>query len=289
MPNHVAFIGLGTMGSGMASRLLAANFPLSLYSRSRDKALAFSAAGAKVANSPREAASGADIVISMVADDVASRDVWLGENGALAGTSSGSVLIESSTLTAGWVKELAGAAEHKGCEFLDAPVTGSKPQAASGELIFLVGGSAATLERVRPVLSVLGRDAIHLGPHGSGAMMKLINNFLCGVQAASVAEATSMISAAGLDRGKAMSILAAGAPGSAIVKRIASRLESNDFDPNFTLKLMAKDLSYAVKEASAQELRLQTASSALGIFEQAIAAGHGDEDFSAVTKIVTHE
>jgi len=249
--------------------------------------MAFRATGARVANSPREAASGADIVISMVADDLASRDVWLGENGALAGTSSGSVLIESSTLTAGWVKELALAAERKGCEFLDAPVTGSKPQAASGELIFLVGGSAATLERVRPVLSAMGRDAIHLGPHGSGAMMKLINNFLCGVQAASLAEATSMISVAGLDRGKAMSILAAGAPGSAIVKRIASRLEANDFDPNFTLKLMAKDLSYAVKEASAQGLRLQTASSALGLFEQAIADGHGEEDFSAVTKIVT--
>ncbi|PYX42159.1 MAG: NAD(P)-dependent oxidoreductase, partial [Acidobacteria bacterium] len=262
--------------------------PLSLYSRSREKAMAFSAAGAKVASSPREAASGADIVISMVADDVASRDVWLGENGVLAGTSNGSVLIECSTLTAGWVKELAVAAESKGCEFLDAPVTGSKPQAASGELIFLVGGSAATLERVRPVLSVMGRDAIHLGPHGSGAMMKLINNFLCGVQAASVAEATSMISAAGLDRGKAMSILASGAPGSPIVKRIASRLEANDFDPNFTLKLMAKDLSYAVKEASARDLRLQTAASALAIFEQAIAAGHGEEDFSAVTKIVTH-
>ncbi len=276
------------MGSGMAKRLLAANFPLSVYSRSRDKAAAFGSAGAKIASSPRDAASGAEIILSMVADDEASREVWLGENGALAGVSGASVLIESSTLTAGWIRELASAAEKKGCEFLDAPVTGSKPQAASGELTFLVGGSAATLERVRPVLSVLGRDAIHLGPHGSGAMMKLINNFLCGVQAASVAEATAMIDGAGLNRTKAMSILAAGAPGSPIVQRIASRLEANDFNPNFTLKLMAKDLSYAVKEAAARDLRLQTASSALAIFEQAMAAGCGDEDFSAVTKTVKH-
>jgi 3-hydroxyisobutyrate dehydrogenase len=272
------------MGSGMAKRLLAANVPLSVYSRNRQKTTGFSAEGARTADSPREAASRADIVISMVADDAASRDVWLGENGALDGASRGSVLIESSTLSVGWVNELAAAAENRGFEFLDAPVTGSKPQAAAGELIFLVGGSAAVLSRVRPVLSILGRDAIHLGPQGSGAMMKLINNFLCGVQAASLAEATLMIRAAGIDRARAMSILTAGAPGSGIVKRVAARLEANDFDPHFTLKLMAKDLSYAVKEASARDIRLRSASSALEIFEEAIAAGHGDEDFSAVAR-----
>src|SRR5215510_9877231 len=152
----IAILGLGIMGSSMAGRLLYAGFPLSVYNRNRDKAQAFAGAGAHVATSPREAASRSHIVISMVADDSASRGVWMGENGALVGAAPGSVLIESSTLTVGWVKDLASAAANKGCEFLDAPVTGTKPHAESGQLLFLVGGSAAALEIARPVFSVLG-------------------------------------------------------------------------------------------------------------------------------------
>jgi 3-hydroxyisobutyrate dehydrogenase len=220
----------------------------------------------------------------MVADDSASRAVWLGENGALTGVSPGSVLIESSTLSIAWVKELEAAGAQRGCEFLDAPVTGTKPHAASGELLFLVGGSADALDAARPVFLVLGRDAVHLGPTGSGALMKLINNFMCGVQAASFAEAVALIDAGGLDRGKAASILSGGAPGSGIVKRIADRIATNDFTPNFALRWMAKDLAYALDGASRNGVALQTASAALSVFEQAIAEGLGNEDFSAVTK-----
>ena len=192
------------MGAGMAGRLLSANFPLAVYNRNREKAKPFADAGAFLASSPREAAAQSEIVISMVADDVASRSVWLGENGALAGASSGAVLIESSTLSVSWIRELAVAAAQRGCELLDAPVTGTKPHAAAGELLFLVGGSEKALATARPVLAVLGRDVVHLGPNGSGALLKLINNFLCGVQAASLAEATSLIEAGGLDREKAL-------------------------------------------------------------------------------------
>jgi 3-hydroxyisobutyrate dehydrogenase len=215
---RVAMIGLGIMGSGMAGRLLSANFPLSVYNRNRDKSAPFAGAGATVAASPREAAVKADIIISMVADDVASRGIWLGENGALAGVSRGAALIECSTLTVGWIKELATAAAQHGCELLDAPVTGTKPHAASGELSFLMGGSQAALATAQPVLSVLGREFIHLGPTGSGALMKLINNFMCGVQAASLAEAEYMIGAGGLDLKKALSILTPGAPGSGLCR-----------------------------------------------------------------------
>ena len=285
--SHVAILGLGTMGAGMAGRLLSASFPLTVYNRNRDKARPFAASGADVADSPRDAASRSEIVISMVADDAASRAVWFGENGALAGAQRGSVLIESSTLSVGYVKELADAAAQKGCQFLDAPVTGTKPHAASGQLLFLVGGSATVLDAVRPVLAAMSRDVIHLGPQGSGARMKLINNFVCGVQAASFAEALEMAKVAGLDQATAAKILTEGAPGSGIVKRIAAQLTAND-DPNFILRLMAKDLVYAVNEASAQGMQLQTASAALQIFQQAVAAGHGDEDFSAVTKAFKH-
>jgi len=119
---------------------------------------------------------------------------------------------------------------------------------------------------------------------GSGALMKLINNFVCGVQAASFAEAMSLIDAGGLDRGKAVSILTGGAPGSGIAKRVAERTAAGDFTPNFALRWMAKDLSYALGEASSRKIALQTAAAALSLFQRAIAEGHGDEDFSAVTK-----
>jgi 3-hydroxyisobutyrate dehydrogenase len=282
---RVAILGLGIMGTGMANRLLSENFPLAVYNRNREKGLPLASAGAFLAAMPREAASRSEIILSMVGDDAASRDVWLGENGALAGASPRSVLIESSTLSRGWIHELSTKAAERGCRFLDAPVTGTKSHAASGELTFLVGGSTEALDQARPVFSVLGRDAIHLGPVGSGALMKLINNFVCGVQAAAFAEAVSMIDAGGLDRGKAISILTGGAPGSGILKRIADRIAANDFTPNFALRWMAKDISYAIGDASKNGISLQTATAALSVFHQAIAEGHGDEDFSAVSKL----
>ncbi len=197
---RVAILGLGIMGSGMAGRVLAANFPLTVYNRNHEKAKRFADAGASVASSPREAAARAEIVISMVADDTSSRAIWLGPEGALAGATGDAVLIESSTLTVGWIKELAAEATRRGHELLDAPVTGTKPHAESGELVFLVGGSEKSLAIARPVLSVMSRDILHLGPTGSGAVMKLINNFLAGVQAASFAEAVAFIKASGLNR-----------------------------------------------------------------------------------------
>ena len=281
---RVAILGLGIMGTGMANRLLSANFPLTVYNRNREKSVPFADAGAFVAESPREAASRSEIILSMVGDDAASRGVWLGENGALAGARRNAVLIESSTLSGDWIQELAAKAAEWGCRFLDAPVTGTKPHAASGELVFLVGGSAEALDAARPVFSVLGRDAVHLGPVGSGSLMKLINNFVCGVQAASFAEAVAMIDAGGLDRAKAVSILTGGAPGSGIVKRMADRIAARDFTPNFALRWMAKDIGYAIDDASKNGISLQTAAAALSVFKQAIAEGHGDEDFSAVSK-----
>jgi 3-hydroxyisobutyrate dehydrogenase len=280
----VAILGLGIMGSGMARRLLAANFPLAVYNRSREKCLPLAEAGAFVGTTPAEAASRAQIIISMVANDAASSAVWLGKEGALSAASADSILIESSTLTVGWVRELAAKATGLGCQFLDAPVTGSKPQAASGELLFLVGGSTDAMEAARPVFSVLGRAVVHLGATGTGALMKLINNFLCGVQAASFAEAVSLIDAGGLDRVQAMSILSSGAAGSGILNRVADRILTNDFTPNFALRWMAKDLSYALDGAAGKGVSLPVATAALAVFQKAIADGRGDEDFSAVTK-----
>jgi 3-hydroxyisobutyrate dehydrogenase len=281
----VTILGLGIMGSGMARRLLSERFPLTVYNRNREKCAPFISEGAFAADTPREAATQSQIVISMVANDEASREIWLGDNGALAGAGPGSLLIESSTLGGEWIHELAAKAAERHCLFLDAPVTGTKPHAASGQLIFLVGGSDEAVRKAQPVFSVLGRETLHLGPTGSGTLMKLINNFICGVQAASLAEGLRLIDAGGLDRTKAMSILTSGAPGSGIVKRVAEKVAADEYTPNFMLRWMAKDLAYAVKEASARNIPLQTAAAASSIFQRAITEGHGDEDFSAVARV----
>jgi 3-hydroxyisobutyrate dehydrogenase len=279
---RVAFLGLGLMGAGMAGQLLKAGFPLSVFNRRREKAEALVTAGARIAATPAEAAGDAGVIISMVADDNASRAVWLGDDGALAKATAGAVCIESSTVTVRWVNELAATAAQRGCEFLDAPVTGSKVHAASGELSFLVGGPAATLEKVRPVLAAMGKSIVPLGPVGSGALLKLINNFVCGVQIASLAEAMAMIERSGLDRTRALEILTTGAPGSPIVKTVAGRITAADYAPNFLLRLMAKDLAYAIGEGKKLSVELGTAAAALVDFQVGIAGGFGDQDIAAI-------
>jgi 3-hydroxyisobutyrate dehydrogenase len=281
---RIAFLGLGIMGGGMARQLLKNGFLLAVFNRNTEKAKPFAAEGAHIANSPCEAAGRAEIIISMVADDNAARSLWLGENGALAAAKPGTVCIECSTVTVNWVRELAAAAAQKKCEFLDAPVTGSKNQAAAGELNFLVGGDSATLEKVRPVFAALGKNVSLLGPTGSGALIKLINNFVCGVQVASLAEAIAMIERSGLDRAKALEVLTGGAPGSPLVKAISARMTAPDFTPNFLLRLLAKDLGYAIAEAGKNSLELASAKTALATFQKSIAAGQGEKDMSAVVE-----
>lgn len=281
---RVAILGLGIMGRGMAGRLLSLEFPVTVYNRSREKAEPFAKNGALVAGSPREAATGAEVVISMVADDVASRGIWLGEDGALAGALPGSVLIESSTVSVSWIHELAAAARQRQCELLDAPVTGTKPHAASGELFFMVGGSSAALDKVRGVLSVLGREVLYVGPTGSGALLKLINNFVCGVQAASFAEALALVEVSGIDKEKSLAVLSNSALASPLIKRMVASMSADDYTPNFPLKLMAKDIGYAMNEARSKGTSLQTAAPALEIFKRAASDGLGDQDFSAVIK-----
>jgi 3-hydroxyisobutyrate dehydrogenase len=274
------------MGGGMARRLAGAGFPLTVYNRNREKAAALASVGAKVAGSPREAAQGAAIVFSMVSDDAVSREMWLGDDGALNGATRGAVIVECSTLTIAWVNELAQAAIERGCECVDAPVTGSKVAAAGGELNFIVGGSTAAVEKVRPALNAMGRSVTHLGPTGSGALVKLANNFLAGVHVAAWAEALAWIERTGIDRTKAVAFLMEGAAASPVTKVVSARMAAEDYQPNFFLRLMAKDIGYALQEAADAGVTLDTATSALIRFQAAIAAGQGDEDMAAIVKSV---
>jgi 3-hydroxyisobutyrate dehydrogenase len=280
----IAFLGLGIMGVAMARRLQEAGFPLTVFNRSAAKAQPLAAAGALVAATAREAAASADIVIGMVSDDAASQTLWLGENAALAGVKPGTLLVECSTLSTEWVRELGAAAAKAGCELLDAPVSGSKPQAIAGELNFLVGGSPAAIEHARPAFAVMGRSVTHVGPAGCGALLKLINNFMSGVQMVAAAQAIALIESSGLDRARALEVLGTGAPGSPIVRTVFARMAAHDYAPNFQLQLAAKDLRYAILEAARHGLTLTTAATALEAMDQGIKAGQGAQDFSSVVE-----
>jgi len=285
----VAVLGLGIMGAGMARQLVAKQFAVTVWNRDVAKTAALAKAGARVAATPARAAADADIVIAMLADDLASRSVWLGDQGALAAMRGDAVAIESSTLTVEWIGELAAAAKNRGIAFLDAPVTGSKAQAETGALSFLVGGSADSLERVRPALAAMSRSITHLGPTGSGALMKLINNFLCGVQVASLAEAMAMAERCGLDARQAAEVLSAGSPGSPLVKMIAQRMLDRAYEPNFFIPLMAKDLSYARQTFARAGIELPSADAARARFVDAERAGMGRMDIAAIVELLRRQ
>ena len=282
MSTKVAFLGLGIMGSGMAANLLKAGFPLAVYNRTAAKAQSLVSAGARLAATPAEAVQGASVVLSMLADDAASREIWLGKDGALAAADKGAILIESSTVSPAWIAELAGLAAQRGVQFLDAPVTGSRMQAQAGQLSFLVGGSEAALAAVTPVLRAMSKEVLHLGPVGSGAKLKLINNFLCGVQIASLAQALTWIERSGLDREKSLAFLNSAAPGSPLLGTISARMAARNYTVNFLLRLIVKDLQYAQNEAAQCGVDLTTAQTARKLFEDAVAKGFGDEDMAAV-------
>ena len=286
MTKHIAVLGLGNMGAGMARRLLSAGFPITVYNRRREMAAPFQAAGAKVATTPAEAARGAELVLSMVSDDEAARAVWLGAHGAMTDIDGGTVVVESSTVTPDWVEELAAAAAAKNCPVLDAPVTGSKTQANSGELLFLVGGPSEVLERARPVLQAMSRGVVHLGPLGSGARMKLVNNFVAGVQVAALAEAIALIDRVGLDAVQGLSILTNGAPGSPLVKTMATRISEKRYETQFAARLMEKDLRYAARMAQGAGLALTTAEPAAQLFHNAVLAGFGEQDMASIIELL---
>jgi 3-hydroxyisobutyrate dehydrogenase len=248
---RVTFLGLGKMGSGMATRLIAAGHDLTVYNRSPGRAEPFARRGAKVAGSPRAAAEGADIIIGMSADDESSRALWLGEEGALAAENQPDALaIECSTLSHDWVLELAEHVRERRFRYVDAPVTGLPDAAAAGTLTLLVGADPADLDIARPVFASLATRVLHFGPVGQGTVYKLMVNLMGAVQIASAAEGIAMAERAGLDLRLVADAVASGQAASPQVVRNVRRFVSPETGPvTFTPALRLKDIDYALRLA----------------------------------------
>jgi 3-hydroxyisobutyrate dehydrogenase len=280
---RVAILGLGIMGGGMAANWLAKGFEVSVWNRTASKAQALAAKGAKVAATPRDAAQGADFIFAMVSDDEASRNVWLGPDGGLAGAKSDAIGVESSTLTPDWVRELGRQAHAKGCGFLDAPVGGSRPAAEAGELRFFVGGDPQTYEAARPALAAVGSKMDLLGPLGAGATWKLINNQLGAGQIAALAEALEVAKRAGFKNEQISELILGGPAASPMVKLKLPRMLAQDFEPaDFALNLMLKDARYAAALAQSLGAPAGMIEGAAEAFARADAKGLGAKDIAAV-------
>ncbi len=247
MAQRVAFIGLGRMGHGMAGRYIEAGFDVTLWNRSRAKAEDLIARGARWAISPADAAIDADAVVTMVADDEASRAVWLGKDGASATMKAGTLAIECSTVSHAHALHLARELRGRGLITIDCPVTGLPDAAAAGKLTLLVGAEPADLEKARPFLAPLSTTIRHFGAVGSGTVYKLINNLMGAIQIAGIAEGLAIAEQAGLDMKLVLEAIETGVAASPQVIRHSRRMAARDFaGATFTSALRHKDAAYAV-------------------------------------------
>ena len=270
----VAFCGLGAMGAPMAARLLDAGHELRVWNRTPGKAASLIDAGAIEAGSPAEAAAGAEVVVTMLADPAAVTEVVFD-----ADLRSGTTLVEMSTIGPDAVRSLA-ARLPDGTDVLDAPVLGSVPQATEGTLKIFVGGDAEVFERRRQVLEAMGTPR-HLGPLGAGAAMKLVANSTLGALMTGLAEALALADGLGLNEPDVLDILS-DSPIGVTAKGKRPLIESGVYKPNFTLRLAAKDLRLVTEAAEAAGVELRLAAAARSWLERADGHGLGDLDYSAV-------
>jgi 3-hydroxyisobutyrate dehydrogenase len=243
----VAFIGLGRMGHGMAGRYLEAGFDVAVWNRSKAKAEDLIARGARWASSPAAAADGADSIVTMVADDEASRMVWLGKDGAASTAKAGALAIECSTVSHKHALDLARELRGRGLIYIDSPVTGLPDAAASGKLTLLVGAEPTDLERARPFLAPISTTIRHFGAVGTGTVYKLINNLMGAIQIAGIAEGLAIAEQAGLDMTLVLEAIETGVAASPQVIRHSRRMAARNFaGATFTAALRHKDAAYAV-------------------------------------------
>ncbi|HEV7663715.1 MAG TPA: NAD(P)-dependent oxidoreductase [Chloroflexota bacterium] len=281
MKPALGFIGLGAMGSRIARRLLDAGYPLTVYNRTPDKTHPLADAGARVSDSPALLAQQSDIVLTMLSDDAAVEAVLFSADGVLAGTRPGTTLIDLSSVYPDTSRSIVAAAARQGLAVLDAPVSGSTPQAQAGSLIVYVGGDAAVYERCRPILNVIGGVSYLMGPNGAGATMKLVINSLLGLEMQALAEALTLGERAGLNRTALIDVLSQSSVVTAGQKAKLQNAQAKSYPVQFALRLMWKDLGNVLRLAHERQVSVPATAAAHEIF--AIEQRKGvEEDFSAV-------
>jgi 3-hydroxyisobutyrate dehydrogenase-like beta-hydroxyacid dehydrogenase len=282
MTVNVGWIGLGLIGKPMARRLVQAGYPVTVWNRTPAKAADLIREGARLAATPREAAAPADVLFTCVSDPPAVEAALWGDDGAMAGLRAGSVLVDSSTVAPALARREAAAAAARGVEFLEAPVTGGTWGAEKGELVFLVGGEAATLERVQPLLAHLGKKWFHLGPHGAGQTVKLAMNMLYALEVQGLAEALALVTGSGVPADKLLEVLASSMGRAPVLDIKAPMMTSRNFAPSFPLRLMHKDLGLALELANQLGIPLPATAAARETYSAVKGAAQEDVDYAAV-------
>ncbi|ERK16305.1 2-hydroxy-3-oxopropionate reductase [Pantoea sp. AS-PWVM4] len=282
---NITVIGLGAMGSRMASNLLKAGHVLTVWNRTPAAVKELASAGAIIGKTPREAVASADVVLSMVRDDDASHEVWLdAEHGALAGMQPHSIAIESSTLTPGWIKTLAAEMAAHTRHFVEAPVSGSRPQAEAGTLVWFAGGEQDVIKKIQPVLLQMGSVVYHTGAHGSAALTKLATNALMGVQVTAIAEIIGILNQEGADVARVLNAVSGTSCWSPLAGGISGLMMSENYTPQFPSELIEKDFGYILQStASGQDA--PTLNGARAVFQRAIDAGQGADNMSGVVRL----
>jgi len=286
---RIAFLGTGRMGWGMAARLVGAGHDVAVYNRTRDKTRPLAEIGARVAETPADAAHGAGAVFAMLGDDEASRKVWTGADGVFrAETAAGAFAVECSTLSHDWVLELAQAARAKGLRYIDCPVTGYPEQAAEGAITLLVGAEDRDLQDARPLLEPLAGEIIHFGPPGAGTAYKLTVNLMGAVQIAGAAEGLLMAEQAGLDMETVVHALACGAAASPQVVRNVRRMADADHDRDvvFSGRWRLKDTLYGLRLAEKLGRDAPFGRLAGDLLRRLVDAGLGDANESRIIDIL---
>lgn len=282
----IAFVGLGAMGSAMARRLLAARHPVTGYNRTRAKAEALVSQGLVVADSARAAVTGAPVVLSMVTDSEALRDVALRPDGILAGLGPGAVWAEMSTVSPAVTRMLGERAAEKGAVLLDAPVSGSTVTIAQGQLSFIVGGDPAALERIRPYLLAIGPTITHVGALGLAVTMKIAINLSIGVQMLAFSESVLVAEKSGIPREKAVEALLKGVTASPMLKYRGPFVLDMPAEALFDVGLMQKDLRLALDQGRSVGVPLPATGLAHEMLTAARGLGLADKDFAAIFDVL---
>ncbi len=281
----VGFIGLGIMGTPMAANLLRKGFSVTVFNRTPGKADELGQIGADVAASAAEAARSADVVITMVSNDRAAEEVYYGDQGVLAGLSPGTTAIDCSTVSPALSQRLARDIGSKFGYFIDAPVTGSKPAAEDGSLLFMAGGDKQVVEEQRDVLLAMGREIIHTGPSGSGSTAKLAHNTIVGINAAGLIEGMAIATKGGIDASSFLRIVLSGGASSKQAELKGRKIIDHDFSVQFALALMLKDLKLSAAMSDGLGVSTPMLAAAKSLFQVGQASGYGESDLCALAQV----